>query len=175
MEKSIFPEILQNILQTEHGLQIYVLKFDLILFLGNTLDHEGFQTMIKTVLKRRESQMLKKHNLTINVNSRMADIINSSQMVAGRFAHYLTKLVSKGRSHHLLQKKLLRDQREEKNKIEEEKEQALLSITPIRREIDELKQELQNKEKEVMEFSKDSEILRSLYDRGVIDLDENSL
>ena len=175
MEKSIFPEILQNILQTEHGLQIYVLTLDLILFLGNTLDYEGFQTMIKTVLKRRESQMLKKHNLTINVDSRMADIINSSQMVAGRFAHYLTKLVSKGRSHHLLRKKLLRDQREEKNKIEEEKEQALLSITPMRREIDELKQELQNKEKEVMEFSKDSEILRSLYDRGVIDLDGNPL
>ena len=53
-------------------------------------------------------------------------------MVTGRFVHCISIIVSKGRSHHLLKKKLLRDQREEKNKIEEEKEQALLSITPMR-------------------------------------------
>ena len=146
-----------------------------MLLLGNTLCNEEFQAMIKTVLKRREGHMLKKHNLIINVDSRMANIINSSQMVAGRLVHFISIIVSKGRSHHLLRKKLLRDQREEKDKIEEEKEQALLSITPMRREIDELKQELQNKEKELMEFNKDSEILRSLYERGVIDLDGNPL
>ena len=146
-----------------------------MLLLGNTLCNEEFQAMIKTVLKRRVGHMLKKHNLIINVDSRMASIINSSQMVAGRLVHFISIIVSKGRSHHLLRKKLLRDQREEKNKIEEEKEQALLSITPMRREIDELKQELQNKEKELMEFNKDSEILRSLYERGVIDLDGNPL
>ena len=114
---------------------------------GNTLCNEEFQAMIKTVLKRREGHMLKKYNLIINVDSRMVDIINSSQMVAGRFVHCISIIVSKERSDHLLRKKLLRDQREEKNKIEEEKEHVLLSITPMKWEIVNLKQELQNKKK----------------------------
>ena len=45
----------------------------------------------------------------------------------------------------------------------------------MRREIDELKQELQNKEKELMEFNQDSEFLMGLYEKGVIDLDGNPL
>ena len=74
--------------------------------------------------------MLEKRNLPINVDSRMADIIRSSQMVAGKHTQFIAELVSKGRSHHLLKKKLLKDQREEKNRIEEEKEQTLLTVAP---------------------------------------------
>ena len=79
--------------------------------------------------------MLEKRNLTINVDSRMADIIRSSQIVAGKFTQLIAELVSKGRSHHLMKKKLLRDLREEKNRIEEEKEQTLLIVAPIKEEI----------------------------------------
>ena len=75
----------------------------------------------------------------------------------------------------MLKKKLLRDQKEERNRIEEEKEQALLTIEPMKEKIMELKNELQEKEKELNEFNKDSEILRNLFERGVIDIDGNPL
>ena len=47
--------------------------------------------------------------------------------------------MSKGRCHHLLREKLLRDHREEKNRIKEEKEEALLKVIPMKEEIEEHK------------------------------------
>ena len=83
--------------------------------------------------------------------------------------------MSKGRSHHLLRKKLLRDHREEKNRIKEEKEEALLKVIPMKEEIEELKRELLEKEKQLVEYNKDSELLRNLYESGIIDLDGKTL
>ena len=98
MEKSIS---LENLLST---LQIYVCTFCLTLFWSNTLDNMEFQAIVKSVLKKRESQMLEKRNLTINIDSRMVDIIRSLQMVAGKHTQLIAELVLKGRSHHLLKR-----------------------------------------------------------------------
>ena len=75
----------------------------------------------------------------------------------------------------MLRKKLLRDHREEKNRIKEEKEEALLKVIPMKEEIEELKRELLEKEKQLVEYNKDSELLRNLYESGIIDLDGKPL
>ena len=66
-----------------------------MLLLGNTLCNEKFQALIKTFL-RREIHMPKKHNFIINIDSRIANIINSSQMVAGSFVHCISIIAFKG-------------------------------------------------------------------------------
>ena len=117
--------------------------------------------------------MLKRNNQCIQVSPRMAEIIKSSQMVSGKIMNLIAWLVSKGRSHHLLKKKLLKDEKEKRNRAEEEKERAINSIAPMRKAIQELKKELSEKEKELESYSKDSDILHSLFERGVIDIDGN--
>ena len=45
----------------------------------------------------------------------------------------------------------------------------------MKEEIEELKRELLEKEKQLVEYNKDSELLRNLYESGIIDLDGKPL
>ena len=53
------------------------------------------------------------------------------------------------------------------------KDELLESIYPLKNEISLLRQELEEKEKEIMEMEEDRKILSMLYDKGVIDDSEN--
>ena len=78
-----------TICQAEHGLQIYVIIVYLTILIGNTLDSDKFQDMVKSILKNRESKMLKRNNQCIQVNPRMAEIIKSSQMVSDKIVNLI--------------------------------------------------------------------------------------
>ena len=62
------------------------------------------------------------------------------------------------------------DQREREEK---EKNDLLETIPDLRKEIASLKKELIDMEKELNSYSNESEILKSLYNKGIIDLDGN--
>ena len=51
--------------------------------IGNTLNYEKFQSYISEMLQKREAKLLEKRQLTMDVDGRVAKIINSSQMVTG--------------------------------------------------------------------------------------------
>ena len=74
-----------------------------------------------------------------------------------------------------MKKKLLKDEKNKRNQIEKEKEQAIDSIAPLKETIEDLEKELNEKERELEIFSKDSDMLRNLFERGVIDIDGNPL
>ena len=139
MVRIIFLETIQSVHQIDHGFETFVLLFYLIFIKGNSLNYSGYQDLIKSVLKEREDMMLKKRNLSINIDSRIAEIFKSSKMVASILKLSLTFIVSNGRSNHLLRKKLLRDKKEERNRAQIDQEIVLGTIPLMRREIEELK------------------------------------
>ena len=98
--------------------------------------------MMHDVLSIRENSLLEKRNLTIDINPRVASIFKSSQMVANRLISCYAYLATKGKSHHLLRKKLMRDKKQEKELIESQKNDALNTITPLQETIEDLKKEL---------------------------------
>ena len=63
-----------------------------------------------------------------------------------------------------------KDQREHEEK---EKSQLLETIPDLQKEIANIKKELIDKEKEIDSYSNDSALLKSLYEKGFIDLDGN--
>ena len=114
MVKIIFLETIQSVHQIDHGFETFVLLFYLIFVKGNSLNYGEFKDLIKSVLKERKDMMLKKRNLSINIDSRIDEIFKSSKMVADKLKLSLTFIVSNGRSNHLLRKKLLRDKKKRK-------------------------------------------------------------
>ena len=82
---------------------------------------------------------------------------------------------SRGKSHFLLRKNALKKEREQKNAAEEEKKTELDSVVSLKEEIDQLNNELNAKEVIVEDFEKDQIILRNLYERGIIDENDNIL
>ena len=54
-----------------------------------------------------------------------------------------------------------------------EKELTTWDYTDLQKEVAKLKNEFIDKEKEIDSYSNDSELLKSLYEKGIIDLDGN--
>ena len=78
-------------------------------------------------------------------------------------------LVSKGKSHLLLKKNILRKERERKEEKELERKEELDSIMSFQNKINELKEDLAEKSKQIDILKADQDILRDLYERGIID------
>ena len=85
--------------------------------------------------------------------------------------HYFTKtcLVKKGRSHLLLRKCFIKREKELRAEQKEKDLQLLNSIPSLTEQIEDLKKELQEKEKKLEKYMEDSDILRKLYQDGHID------
>ena len=109
MMKIIFLETILSAHQIDHGFETFVLLSNLIFIISNSLNYDWFQDLIKSVLKERENMMIKKRNLSINIDLRIAEIFKSSTIVAGKLKLSLTFIVSNGRINYLLRKKLLCD------------------------------------------------------------------
>ena len=62
----------QNILLIEHSLPTFVFLMYIMLNIGNSLDFEGFQQLVKDVLAERQKSLLQKNNLLINIDPRIA-------------------------------------------------------------------------------------------------------
>ena len=77
--------------------------------------------------------------------------------------------VSKGKSHLLLKKNILPKERERKEEKELERKEELDSIMSFQNKINELKEDLAEKSKEIDILKADQDILHDLYERGIID------
>ena len=78
------------------------------------------------------------------------------------------RIVKKGKSHLLLKSAINKKRNELQRQNEEEKDGQRAAI-----EITSLKKELLERDKVIDEYENDIEILKSLYNKGIIDLDGN--
>ena len=60
-----------------------------------------------------------------------------------------------------------------KKQEEEKKERMADMVTELKRDIEILKRELIEKEQEIEDRTADADILKGLYDKGIIDIDGN--
>ena len=77
-------------------------------------------------------------------------------------------LGEKGKSHKLLRKALIKDNRDAKRFEEEKVKDAIDSIPNLHYEIDRLKEELEQKDKELNEREEQRRMLARLFESGVI-------
>ena len=82
-------------------------------------------------------------------------------------------LASKGKSHLFLKKNILRKERERNEEEELERKEELDSIPLFQNKIRELEEDLAEKNKEIENLEKDQDILRDLYECGIIDANGN--
>ena len=83
------------------------------------------------------------------------------------------RIVKKGKSHLLLKSAINKKRNELQRQNEEEKDGQREAIEILQEEITSLKKELLERDKVIDEYENDSEILKSLYNKGIIDLDGN--
>ena len=84
-------------------------------------------------------------------------------------------LASRGRSHYLLRKNVLKKEKERRQAAEIERKEESHSIDSLKEQISKMKDELFLKEVEIEDFAKDQSILCDLYERGIIDERRNVL
>ena len=87
------PPIIQSIHPIVLGWQISVSIAFLFLIIGNSLNFNCFQQRIKDVLILREEELLKKKNLSISIDSRIAEIFKSSAVVASKYTLYSVRCI----------------------------------------------------------------------------------
>ena len=68
-----------------------------------------------------------------------------------------------------MRKKLHRDKKKELDRDRKMKDEAFESVNPLKQELHLLRQELEEKEKQMAEMEEDRKILGMLYEKGVID------
>ena len=68
----------------------------MIVWIGNSLKKDKFQTLIKSKLRERELYLLKSLKLTMEVDKEFAGIFERSQMVSGKLFSLLNSISSKG-------------------------------------------------------------------------------
>ena len=60
------------------------------------MDTNLFQAYIKDILAQRENELLKKHQLNININPRIAQIFENSNSVSSKFSYRAISSSGKG-------------------------------------------------------------------------------
>ena len=86
----------------------------------------------------------------------------------------LTKAsAQKGHSHQLLRKAIIKKENERKFEEEEKNRESESPVSELEETIKELREELNQKNQQIEDFERDSEILKDLYAKGIIDLDGN--
>ena len=126
-------------------------------------------------MERREEHLLEKRNLTINMDKKIAAIFKDSMNVSGIQFIWLFILVERGKSHKLLRKALIKEEKSAKILEQEELKKEVMSIPSLKYEISQLRNEILSKEEEIEKNRHDSGILVRLFDMGVIDENGNLL
>ena len=130
---------------------------------------------VQKILDDREKYTIQKRSLSIEIDKKIADLLLSSQMVSGWYICILKSLVSKGKSHKLLRKTLLKDKNIEKKESEKEQMKALVLVPELKKQIYELHEILEEKELELDNKFKDLVILEKLFNKGLIDGEGNPI
>ena len=128
---------------------------------------------VQKVLDDREKHIINKRNLSIDIDKRIAELRTSSKAVSGNLIDKSSSIVSKGKSHKLLKKVLLKDKHTKQKIKENEQNEALELVSELKKEIQELKDELDDKQMELENKEKQSEILDKLFQKGLIDDEGN--
>ena len=81
--------------------------------------------------------------------------------------------MSKGKSHMLLRKSLLRGKKDEHREKEKEMKEELDIVPELKEEIKDLKLQLEETAEELERRDKDAIILLNLFEKGIIDRDGN--
>ena len=124
-------------------------------------------------MKEREEHMLEKINLTIKMDPKITKIFENSQNVSCILLISFLCLVVKSKSQILLRKATLYDQRKARQLDEKELKDATSLVPGLKREIDELVEELDSKNEKIEEYERQAKILSNLFDLGVIDGEGN--
>ena len=119
-------------------------------------------------MSENEEHILEKKNLVIEMVPWIAEIFKHSKNVSGVVVFFKLVLVEKGKSHKLMRKALINDNRDSKRHEEEKVKDAIDSIQNIHDEIDRLKEELEQKDKELNEREEQRRMLVRLLESGVI-------
>ena len=76
---------MQTIHQIVNGLFNYVGILLFLIALGNFLDKEKFQALVRSKLDSREQHLLNTQNLTMEVDKEFAEIFHQTQMISSRY------------------------------------------------------------------------------------------
>ena len=133
------------------------------------MNSDEFQDFIKEAMHNRAEHILKKKNLVMKMDPRIASIFQRSQNVSGKHNCYISDLVENWKSHKLLRKALLKDEKKTKEREVKEVKDKVNSIPGLIDEIEELRAEIRYKTEKIEEYEKDQSILSKLYDMGIID------
>ena len=101
--------------------------------IANTLESEGFEALIKSLMKEREENMLEKSNLTIKMDPKIAKIFENSQNMYCILLFSLLCLVEKGKSYKLLHKAILNDQSKVRQQGEEKLKDTASFVPELKR------------------------------------------
>ena len=117
----------------------------LVTCIANTLNLVEFEALIKEEMGKREAHILKERSLIMKIDLRIARIFKQEQNVSNRDYLFTFKLVEKGKSHILLRKALLKDEKESKELHGKELSKKARLIHLLKEEIVQLRSEIQQK------------------------------
>ena len=109
----------------------------------------------------------------MEVDKEFAGIFERSQMVSGKLFSLLNSISSKGRSHQLLKKAILKKENEVKKEEELREKELLKSIPMLHDQIEDLKEALYRKEEELKQFEEDYDILKELHKQSILMKEED--
>ena len=99
-------------------------------------------------MHKREDYLLTKRNITMRMDPCIAKIFSESQNVSGMIPVVIWFLVEKGKSHRLLRKALIKDEKEAKNVRQQRLERDADKIPALKIEIENLRSEIAAKNAE---------------------------
>ena len=122
-----------------------------------------FQTFVAEKEEIRKQDLIESQNLTIKVKNEFIDIFRKSQAVS----------VMKGRSYFLTRMPRVTKDKQMIKALEEQKEGCNSKIIGLIKEIDSLREKIQQLEDSQLDNEKNVERLSNLYELGIIDENGN--
>ena len=88
---------------------------------------------VQKVLDDREKHIINKRNVSIDTDKRIAELLTSSKAVSSNLIDKSSSIVSKGKSHKLLRKVLLKDKHTKQKIKEKEQNETLELVSELKR------------------------------------------
>ena len=135
-------------------------------WLGNSLHFDAFNDFVERKLAIRQDKLLKSNSLSIKVSPELAHLFTNSQMISSIFVSFLiVSVAQKGRSTLLLN----RERKFQRlAKVEEDKTEKEEMNYQLKKQVEELKDELNSTEFDRFKIGMNRDILGRLYDENLI-------
>ena len=109
----------------------------------------------------------------MEVDKEFAEIFHHTQMISSRYSSKASGL--KGNSYQLLQKAIIKKENERKCEEEEKNRESVNPVSELEEAIKKLREVSNQKNQQIEDIERDSEILKDLYAKGIIDLEWNCI